>query len=178
MQAAVIIIPCLVFHSDTFVPVESTPSSETAHPAEDLCVFTCNRSCHIASLSSQKKLIIYISIGIGSIWAEIPTISQFQSSAISDCYCFLVGGDCCVGSSFWCTDSRERAWAQESHGMLDLSSPTRDRTHVLYIGTGILNHWTTRAVLLIVTLFCIFYIGNEAVRLSVFSFINQFGFAL
>ena len=62
--------------------------------------------------------------------------------------------------------------------MWDLSSPTRDRTHVLYIGTGILNHWTTRAVLLIVTLFCIFYIGNEAVRLSVFSFINQFGFAL
>lgn len=99
MQAAVIIISCLVFHSDTFVPVESTPNSETAG-SEDLCVFTCNRSCHIASLSSQKKLITYISIGIGSIWAEIPTISQFQSSAISDCYCFLVGGIAVWGLHF------------------------------------------------------------------------------
>ena len=57
--------------------------------------------------------------------------------------------------------------------MWDLSSPTRGRTHVPCIGMGILNHWTTRVVLLIVTLSCIFYIGNEAVRLSIFSYVYQ-----
>ena len=31
--------------------------------------------------------------------------------------------------------------------MLDLSSPTRDRTHVSCIGRQILNHWTTSKVL-------------------------------
>ena len=30
--------------------------------------------------------------------------------------------------------------------MWDLSSLTRDQTHVLYIGRQILNHWTTREV--------------------------------
>ena len=37
-----------------------------------------------------------------------------------------------------------RAWLP--HGMWDLSSPTRDRTHVPCIGRWILNHWTTRGV--------------------------------
>ena len=35
-------------------------------------------------------------------------------------------------------------WPQ---GMWDLSSLTRDRTHILCIARWILNHWTTREVL-------------------------------
>ena len=104
-----------------------------------------------------------------SHYLPIPVISNIWLLLFSG------GGDCCVGSSLWCTDSR-RAWAQESHGMWDLSSPTRDQTHVPCIGMGILNHWTTRVVHLfcrVVTLFCIFYIGNESVRLSIFSFVYQ-----
>ena len=48
------------------------------------------------------------------------------------------------------------AWAPErrgsvvaacwAHGMWDLSSPTRDRTHVPCIGRRILNHWTNREI--------------------------------
>ena len=38
------------------------------------------------------------------------------------------------------------AWASLPSGVWDLSSPTKDQTHVLYIGRWILNHWTTRNV--------------------------------
>ena len=36
------------------------------------------------------------------------------------------------------------AWASLPRGMWDLSSLTKDRTHVLCIRRQILNHWTTR----------------------------------
>ena len=38
-------------------------------------------------------------------------------------------------------------WASLPDSMWDLTSPTRDQTHVLYFGRQILNHWTTREVL-------------------------------
>ena len=37
--------------------------------------------------------------------------------------------------------------AQLLRGMWDLSSPTRDQTHIPCIGRRILNHWTTRELL-------------------------------
>ena len=48
------------------------------------------------------------------------------------------------------------AWAQLPHGMWDLSSLTRDRTHVPCIGRWILNHWTTREVPYICFSYCEF----------------------
>ena len=40
----------------------------------------------------------------------------------------------------------QSTWAYLPCGMWDLSSLTRDRTHVPCIGRRILNHWTTREV--------------------------------
>ena len=60
----------------------------------------------------------------------------------------------CVGSSSWRSVSLVEArglsscgaWAQLPHGMWDLSSLTRDQTHIPCIGRWILNHWTAREV--------------------------------
>ena len=41
------------------------------------------------------------------------------------------------------------------HGMWALSSPTRDQTHIPYIGRWILNLWTTGKVLLFIFLQCL-----------------------
>lgn len=41
-----------------------------------------------------------------------------------------------------------RAWAQLPRGKWDPSSPTRDQTHVPCIGSWVLNHWTTREILI------------------------------
>ena len=51
--------------------------------------------------------------------------------------------------SLWALEfglSRSGAGAQLPLGMWNLSSRTRDQTHVPCIGSRILNHWTTRAV--------------------------------
>ena len=42
--------------------------------------------------------------------------------------------------------SSRGTWAYLPCGIWDLSSPTRDRTHVPCIGTWILDHWTIREV--------------------------------
>lgn len=64
-QAAINITLWPALHSDASITMKCTPSSETA-ASEDMCVFTCNRCCQVASLSKHKnknkKLIIYISI--------------------------------------------------------------------------------------------------------------------
>ena len=61
-----------------------------------------------------------------------------------------------VGSVFcdrWALSLRHGSSVNEARGLAprlwDLSSPTRDRTHVPCIGRRILNHWTTREVPLI-----------------------------
>ena len=51
-----------------------------------------------------------------------------------------------VGSGACSLLSSRGAQAQLLRGMWDLSSPTRDRTGILYIARRILNHWTTRKV--------------------------------
>ena len=70
---------------------------------------------------------------------------------------------CCVQSSHVvargllsavCKFSSSIAWISLPRGMWDLSSPTRDQTHVSYIARQILNHWTTRKVSLETTLHC------------------------
>ena len=45
----------------------------------------------------------------------------------------------CAGSQLWCVESLLRC-------IWDLSSPTRDQTHIPYIERRILNHRTTREV--------------------------------
>ena len=45
-----------------------------------------------------------------------------------------------------CRLSSCRTWAEMPHGMWDISSPTRDQTHVPCIGRWMLNYWTTREV--------------------------------
>ena len=68
--------------------------------------------------------------------------------------------------SLWPMDSlvaaraAQYARAQSPHGVWDLSSRTRDQTHVCFIGRWNLNHWTTREI----PLLC-FY--REATQLSV-----------
>ena len=50
--------------------------------------------------------------------------------------------------------------AQLPHGICDLISPNRDRTHVPCIGRKILNHWTTREVPINMDVFlfiCVFF---------------------
>ena len=51
---------------------------------------------------------------------------------------------CCImwGLSLWWTNSVVAA-----HGIWDLSSLTRDQTHILCIARWILNYWTARRVL-------------------------------
>ena len=53
-----------------------------------------------------------------------------------------------------CKFCSSTAWISLPRGMWDLSSPTRDQTHVSYIARQILNHWTTREVSLETTLHC------------------------
>ena len=45
-----------------------------------------------------------------------------------------------------CRLSSCRTWAEMPHGMWDISSPTRDQTHVPCIGRWMLNYWTIREV--------------------------------
>ena len=58
----------------------------------------------------------------------------------------------CTGSLSWCTGSRAQGlsschmWAWLPCSMWDISSWTRDQTHILCNGRLILNHWTAREV--------------------------------
>ena len=60
--------------------------------------------------------------------------------------CQILAAACRLLSSCgsWISLSSCDAQAQLPHSMWDLSFPTRDQTHVPYIGKWILNHWTTR----------------------------------
>ena len=74
--------------------------------------------------------------------------------AVLDLSCGMWDLPCVMGDLLWHTDSLLAAQGLSSCstqaellcGMWDLSSPTRDRTHVLCIARQILNHWTLREV--------------------------------
>ena len=57
------------------------------------------------------------------------------------------------------------AWSQLPRGMWDLSSPTRDRTHVPCIGRWILNHWTTREVPIFIFKVKFWFIAEKSLRI-------------
>ena len=75
--------------------------------------------------------------------AHFKLVIKRRSGLVFNCL-FLFG---CVrselqreGSQLWCLGSSScGSWAQPPHSMWDLCSPSRDRTHVPYIGRQILN---------------------------------------
>ena len=87
-----------------------------------------------------KKIIYYL---FGCIR------SQLRHTASSLCEIFCCGARTlqfrCVGSKVHGLGTCS-AQAQLLHDMWNLSSPTRDRTHIPCIARKILNHWTTREV--------------------------------
>ena len=97
------------------------------HSPEEPIKLQLNRA--MAGMSATS---VYVQRGVHTIFVVVAVLL------------FIFG---CAGSSLQCVGSAIMAHgAQLPRGTWDLSSPTRDRTHVPCTGRRILNHWTTREV--------------------------------
>ena len=125
----------------------STPKTWVKHLR---ILFSCVQSWIYFSLIKKKiylliilgctgSLLLYLLycyfllhyVGFSVQWLLLLQSRGFRS-------CGLQALEC--GLSIWAEG--QQAWLP--HSICDLSSQTRDRTHVSFIGRWILNHWTTR----------------------------------
>ena len=101
-------------------------------------------------ISTVKKIISKLETRLSFFFAALGSLLQHmggfaqcsvQSSRV------VARGLLLIAVCKFCSST---AWISLPRGMWNLSSPTRDQTHVSYI----LNHWTTREVSLETTLHC------------------------